>query len=86
MLYAVVLFYQAWEIGDEDRQPTEWVYRGTRVYKTRLEQMTAYAEIPCPASQAIEAETAEELKQKIDELITNFRNEAWLNEFIYPYI
>ena len=40
-----------------------------------------YAEVPCPASQLVEANSVEELDEKIEEMIKNFENPEWVAEF-----
>lgn len=39
-----------------------------------------YAEVPCPASQLVQANSPEELEKKIDEMIKNFENPEWVSE------
>lgn len=57
-----------------------------RCYETKFEQIEAYANTMCPASQVFEAESREEFEEKVLELNKNFENEAWLEKFIYPYL
>jgi hypothetical protein len=54
-------------------------------YKTPFEQIEAYANIPCPASQCFEADSMDEAQKIIREFNNNFENEDWLKENIYPY-
>ena len=57
-----------------------------RIYDNPSDQLNAYANIPCAASQCFEADSEEEIKQKVREFERNFENEEWLKEHIYPYI
>ena len=57
-----------------------------RVYDNPGAQLDAYANTPCPAFQCFEADSEEEIKQKVEEFKNNFENEEWLEEHIYPYI
>ena len=59
----------------------EWVHLGTRRFENGMDALNAYANIPCPASQLIEAMTIEELETKESEMIENFKNPEWLEEF-----
>lgn len=57
-----------------------------RIYDNPHDQMEAYANVPCPASQTFEADDKFEFDMKFRELQQNFLNEEWLEENIYPYI
>lgn len=84
-LYAVAFFYSAQEIGIESNNEP-FIYRGTAVFDNKTEQIERYANTMCPASQTLEADTEEELKEKIQQLCNNFKDTAWLEKNIYPYI
>lgn len=64
--------------------PTQ--FRRVRGYKTKSEQMNAFANIMCPASQTIDAEDEEDLKNKISEMDKNFQDEQWLTKNVYPFV
>ena len=84
-LYAVAMFYSAQEIGIEPSEEP-FIYHRTVVFKNRTEQIQYYANTMCPASQMLEADTEEELKEKIQQLRNNFKGNAWLEKNIYPYL
>lgn len=52
----------------------------------KRDQMEAYANTMCPASQTFEAETKEEFDAKVAEFKKNFEDEAWLAENIDLYL
>lgn len=91
MLYAVYLPYHKSDIMPMDAEeyrnlpdyPQE--FRRVRRYKNRTEQLNAYANISCAASQLIEAKDEKELMDKVKEMDKNFANEEWLKKNIYPY-
>ena len=83
--YAVALFYSVQEIGIESSKEP-FIYHRTVVFKNRTEQIQYYANTMCPASQMLEADTEEELKEKIQQLCNNFKDNAWLEKNIYPYL
>lgn len=85
--YAVAFFYSAQEIGiDADVITEPFIYRNTAVFNNKTDQLNCYANTMCPASQLLEANTEEELKEKIRKLRDNFRNNEWLEKNIYPYL
>lgn len=92
MLYAVYFAYAKWEIYDKDMAgysempdyPKELAR--TRVYDNKADQINAYANTMCPASQLIEAATEGLIVVAIDAMAENFINDAWLDEHIRPFI
>lgn len=54
-----------------------------RVYTSKIEQLDCYANTPCLESLTFEANSKEEIEQKVEELKNNFENEDWLRENIY---
>lgn len=85
--YAVAFFYSAQEIGiDADVITEPFIYRNTAVFNNKTDQLNCYANTMCPASQLLEANTENELKEKIRKLRDNFRNNEWLEKNIYPYL
>ena len=83
--YAVMLFYTEIELGVSST-PNKWINTENYYFDNGTEALMTYAEIPCPASQLIEAEDDFELKCKMGEMILNFQNQKWLDENLYPYI
>lgn len=92
MIYGVYLAYNKWDVlpDEECRNPDIPNYppeiARVRMYRSKLEQMEAYANTHCPASQTIEATTEAEFNQKVEQMKKNFLNEEWLKENIEPYI
>lgn len=85
--YAVAFFYSAQEIGiDTDTITEPFIYHNTVVFNNKTDQLNCYANTICPASQLLEANTEKELKEKIQKLRDNFRNNEWLEKNLYPYL
>ena len=68
------------------QEPNKWVNTGLLVYDSGLQALEAYANIPNPASQLIDAPTIEELNTKCIDMLHNFQNKQWLENNLYPYI
>lgn len=88
-LYGVYLAYDQIEItGDFDptkpKYPRE--FARVRCYDNPTDQLHAYANTMCPASQCFEANSEEEFKAKVEEFKNNFENEEWVKKNIEPYI
>lgn len=92
MIYGVYLAYNKWDVlpDEECRNPDIPNYppeiARVRIYRSKLEQMEAYANTHCSASQTIEATTEAEFNQKVEQMKKNFLNKEWLEENINPYI
>lgn len=92
MIYGLYLAYTKWEVlpTEECANPTIPRYPASvarvRAYNNKRDQMEAYANTMCPASQTFEAETKEEFDAKVAEFKKNFEDEAWLAENIDPYL
>ena len=86
--FSVMLFVSVSEMGmpREENDGNQFVYRGCRDFTDGRVALDAYANIPCPASQLIEAYTEEELEALKNEMIKNYKNEKWLDENLYPYL
>lgn len=85
-LHALMLFDHERNLGIS-QDPTKWVHLKTLKFGNRGDlALYAYANIPNPASQLIEALSEEELKEKELQMIENFKDQNWLNENLYPYI
>lgn len=83
MIYGLYLAYSKWEVlpDEECADPTVPRYPASvarvRAYDNKRDQMEAYANTMCPASQTFEAETKEEFDAKVAEFKKNFEDEAW---------
>ncbi len=82
--FAVMIFYQGSEIGlpNEDA----WVNVNNLVFQDHSAALNAYANIPCPASQLVEADTRAGLLEKIKEMQRNYHDKDWLDKNLYPYL
>ena len=69
-----------------EREGTDWICLGKRRFNDGMDALNFYSNIPCPASQLIDAKTIEELETKEEQMITNFANEEWLKECLYPFM
>ena len=65
-----------------DERPEEGDYVLGNIVRTTdlLTALTLYSEIPCPASQLIEANSEKELEAKIQAMIQNFKNPKWVSK------
>lgn len=66
--------------------PNKWVNLKNLYFNDSLSALEAYANIPNPASQLVEANDDYELQCKMGEMMINYRDDSWLNENLYPYI
>lgn len=79
MIYGLYLAYSKWEVlpDEECADPTVPRYPASvarvRAYDNKRDQMEAYANTMCPASQTFEAETKEEFDAKVAEFKKNLR-------------
>lgn len=83
-IYAVMLFNSEFELGIS-ANPNKWVNTRNIITVDGAQALDLYANIPNPASQLIDAESIEELNEKMVEMNNNFQNQDWLNE-LYEYL
>lgn len=76
--YAFMPFWHWSEIMDERPENSDYVLENIVITTDSLIALTLYSEIPCPASQLIEADSEEELLTKIEEMKQNFKNPEWV--------
>lgn len=69
----------------EDMPPFPKQFRRVRIYGTSYEQMTAYPNIMCPASQAFECDESE-VDAVVADFDSKFADEKWLEDYVYPFI
>ena len=81
--WALMLFNTELELGISNA-PGKWVNTGNAFYKDGLSALNAYSNTPNPASQLIDARTIEELENKMEEMLNNFKDEKWLETYLYP--
>ena len=83
--YALMLFKTELELG-KSQEPNKWINISNYVFDNGTEALNAYANIPNPASQLLDADTPEELADKMAQMIDNFNNLEWLQTELYPYL
>ena len=81
--FALMLFKTELELG-LSQEPNKWVNVANHVFTNGTEALNAYANIPNPASQLIDATSPEELADKMLQMIDNFSNQNWLQNVLYP--
>ena len=81
--FAVMFFNTEIELGMSN-VPGRWVNTGTFYTENGAEALSVYANTPCPASQLIQAGDDEELRDKVREMLMNYKDEDWLNRNLYP--
>lgn len=85
-VYAFLLFFHWREIMDEKPVPDNVKVFGDYVLANICKTtdynlaINLYAETPCPASQLVEADSWEELDNKIEEMKKNFSNPEWIGK------
>ena len=87
-IYGLYLAYAAYEVLSEEeckdpntpRYPPE--IARVALYKSSFEQLNAYANTPCPASQMFTANSMEEVHEKVSEFKKNFLDPVWLADNI----
>lgn len=78
--YAFMPFWHWSEIMDERPEEGDYVLGNIVRTTDSLTALTLYSEIPCPASQLIEANSEKELEAKIQAMIQNFKNPKWVSK------
>ena len=89
-IYAVYFAYSKYEVLPEEEYDNNPMYPAgiARVlrYKTAGEQLHAYANTCCAASQMFEADSEEEYLEKVQEFKEHFSDEEWLKTNIDPFV
>lgn len=88
LIYGLYLAYAAYEVLSEEeckdpntpRYPPE--IAGVALFKTSFEQLNAYANTRCPASQMFTANSMEEVHEKVSEFKKKFLDPVWLADNI----
>ena len=83
--YLLMLFETEIELGVSN-QPNRWECTGVKYFTNGMAALDAYANIPNPASQLIDAQTEEGLIQGALETVRGMKDKAWLDENLYPYL
>lgn len=87
--YCVYLAYHQREITggfDPNKPAYPREFGRVRIYNNKRDQLEAYANTMCPASQCFEANSQEEINKIVEDFKNNFENNEWLEKNIYPYI
>ena len=82
-LWALMLFNTELELGIS-AQPNKWVNTKNIFFNKGIDALDAYANIPNPASQLIDAKSKEQLIKRMEKMLVNFSDEKWLQETLYP--
>lgn len=91
-MYGLFLPYSKQEVLPDEvltdpnipRFPVEFMV--VAIYSNATDQMGAYANTRCPASQTFEADSVEEFREIVEGLKDKFQDPKWLSENIDPYI
>lgn len=78
--YAFMPFWHWSQVMDEKPEKGEFILGNIVRTIDATMALTLYSETPCPASQFLSADSAEELEAKIDEMKENFLNPEWVKE------
>ena len=88
-IYGVYLAYSQKEVtGEYDPSIPAYpsVFARVRLYDNKTDQLEAYSNILCSASQTFEANSKEEVEEIIEDFKKKFEDEEWLKKNIYAYI
>ena len=71
-----------------NRFPTDYPRDIARVhiFANASQQLDAYANVMCPASQLVTANSRKEFKEKIEQLKNDFEDPEWVSVHIDPYV
>ena len=64
----------------------KYIHTCNQIFTDGAMALLAYAETPCPASQLVSAETKEELREEMDLMIKNMKDDKWVEKNIDPYV
>ena len=80
--YCVMLFFEESDITGKynPNLPENWVNTRNVYFHNGTMALEYYANTRCPASQLIDAESIEELVQKRNQMLLNFKDEKFLND------
>ena len=89
-VYGIYFAYDASDfLPDEilDRLNTNYPSDLARIHKyaSKGEQLDAFANTACPASQCITADSEKEFLEKVRQMKANFDNPEWVKDNIDPY-
>ena len=88
--YGVYFAYSKYEVGFEENNPDVPKYPSElariAVYSNPRDQLEAYANTMCAASQIITADSRKEFDEKVKEMEENFNNPEWISKNIDPYV
>ena len=90
-VYGVYFAYSKQEVLPEeeyDNYPTNYPREVAKVhtYDDAGQQLNAYANTMCQASQLVTANSKKEFNEKIEQLKNNFEDPEWVSVHIDPYV
>ena len=90
-VYGVYFAYSKQEVLPEEEYgnyPTDYPREVARVrmFANASQQLDAYANTMCPASQLVTANSEKEFNEKIERLKNNFEDPEWIAVHIDPYV
>lgn len=78
--YCIMLFIEESDITGNYKAPENWINTRNLYFRNGTMALEAYANIPCPASQLIDAESIKELIMKRNQMLLNFKDKKFLDE------
>lgn len=88
--YGVYFAYSKYEVGFEEDNPDIPKYPSElariAVYSNARDQLEAYANTMCAASQMITANSKKEFEEKVKQMRQNFDDPEWISKNIDPYV
>ena len=83
-IYAVMLFDTELNLGIPFARPNTWENYSNAYFTDGFTALEYYSNTPCPASQLIDANSPEELEEKMNQMINQFKDTKWLETELYP--
>ena len=78
--FCVMLFTELYDVTGDTNDMDKWVNTKNVYFHNGSLALDYYANTPCPASQLIDADSIEELAEKRNQMLLNFKDEKFLNE------
>ena len=78
--FCVMLFTELYDVTGDQADIGKWVNTKNTYFHNGTLALDYYANTPCPASQLIDAMSLEELMEKRNKMLENFKDEKFLDE------